>query len=374
MDKPNRIFVGGIPVRADKKQIIDFFSQYGKILHCKIKKNSKTGRSLGYAYLTYEDPKAIASLTNKQIEFCGRICECKQVLKKEVLEQELAKEKKKKLLVYKLDPNTTNQELKALFDSLTSISHAYVVKDTNNDLNLGYGYVVFHREEDLEEFCSRNLSVTLKGRNIIFTNKSQLPPKNKKIVSESSSNFSNSWSIPSSFKDFENAGSIEFSSESNCMNSSNISNNGKDYGYQTLMYQNGSKVSEVNSKPETCLIAPVLKTKFTGKSSKDNSDTGSLQYPIQGHLLEKRIVEGSQQASNTEQGKTGHTQTTKDSNKQEEINISLLASRFKRKKGILIDVLRACPYINDHTSNYKFNYITESMDRNLVAPHNPYFE
>ena len=199
MDKQNRIFVGGIPVRVDKKVIVDFFSQFGTILHCKIKKNSKTGRSLGYAYLTFESPQSVKVLINQQIEFYGRICECKQVFKKEELKDELTKEKKRKLLVYKLDPTTTNSELKKRFEAFTSISHAYVVKDPNSDLNLGYGYVVFHSEEAVNDFNKLKLNIALKGRQILYTNDCHLPPKNIKFGSEFMSLQENSQSRLSQF-------------------------------------------------------------------------------------------------------------------------------------------------------------------------------
>jgi RNA recognition motif-containing protein len=179
MEGQNRIFVGGIPVRVEKITIVDFFSQFGRIRHCKIKKNSKTGRSLGYAYITFEESQATKQLLNKQIEFCGRICEFKPVFKKDELKDKITKDKLKKLLVYELDPATTNKELHDLFASLTSISHAYVVKDPNSHLNLGYGYVVFEDGEKVEEFCKRMLAISFLGKQIKYSNELHVPPKKK---------------------------------------------------------------------------------------------------------------------------------------------------------------------------------------------------
>lgn len=180
MEVQNRIFVGGIPVRVDKKTIVEFFSQFGTVKYCKIKKNSKTGRSLGYAYLTFENPDSLVALVDRQIEFCGRICECKQVFRKTELKDELAKEKRKKLLVYDLDPAVNNNDLKEYFESLTSISHAYVVKDPESILNKGYGYIIFKKEEDLEIFCQKKLVLRLAGKTFKYSNEFHVPPKRKK--------------------------------------------------------------------------------------------------------------------------------------------------------------------------------------------------
>lgn len=184
MEDLHRIFVGGIPVRTGKEAVREFFGRFGAIRHCKVKKNSKTGRSLGYAYITFENSEACKSLLNTQVEFSGRICECKPVYKKEQLKEELAREKRRKLLVYGLDPAITNCELSTLFESLMNISHAYVVKDSDSFLNQGYGYVVFNTEIELESFCSQNPLLTIKGKEIMYSRELRAPskksPKNTK--------------------------------------------------------------------------------------------------------------------------------------------------------------------------------------------------
>ncbi len=177
MESENRVYVGGIPVRTEKETIVDFFSKFGAIKFCKLKKNSKTGRSLGYAYLTFQDAEVARALVNSQIEFCGRICECKPIYKKSELRSELAREKKRRLLVYEMDPTVTNEELQAEFESLASISHAYVVKEQDSPLNKGYGFVVFHSEEQLVAFVATRLEVKLRGAVVHISNELTLPPK-----------------------------------------------------------------------------------------------------------------------------------------------------------------------------------------------------
>jgi len=88
MEQQYRIFVGGIPVRVDKRTLLEFFSQFGQIRNCKFKKNSRTGRSLGYAYLTFENADVFETLAERQVEFCGRICECKGIMRRKGLETE----------------------------------------------------------------------------------------------------------------------------------------------------------------------------------------------------------------------------------------------------------------------------------------------
>src|SRR3990167_2750697 len=125
MDNPSRIFVSGIPVRIDKQGIVDFFSQFGAIKYCKIKKNSKTGRSLGYAYITIEI-----------------------------------------LLDY--------------FKKIAKVSHAYVLKDPESEFNKGYGYVAFPSQEALQEFVKRKQVLHLMGAQIRYSDHMKTPPKKRR--------------------------------------------------------------------------------------------------------------------------------------------------------------------------------------------------
>lgn len=359
MDKQNRIFVGGIPVRIEKKNIVDFFSQFGKILHCKIKKNSKTGRSLGYAYLTFESSQSAESLVNKQVEFYGRICECKQVFKKEELKDELAREKKKKLLVYMLDPTVTNLELKNLFESLTSISHAYVVKDPDSDLNLGYGYVVFHDEAAVDNFRKLKLTVMLKGQEILFTNEAHLPPKKGRMGSGSFSHNDGSNSKPSHYVDSDMSESHDQSLQSH-QNTSKHGSHLKSrksnqlslpWKHQTSKSGPFSIISDLAEAGDSCYVG----NSISGTHSNYLNDS---RPHLLGHNLRREI--GSNRVTHNpvnDKDNTGYTQTTKISSNQGGWTQLHHKLKLNVKKGKLADVLRACPYLNHSPQNYKFNYI-----------------
>lgn len=179
-DATKRIFVGGIPVRVERHQIIDFFSQYGPIRYCKLKMNRKTGRSVGYAYITFKSEQSALTLVNKQVEFFGRICECRQVLKNQQLMDELEKEKKRRLCVWALDPQTTNSTLKQAFIGLADISHAYVLKDSKNPKSKLTGVVIFNSETEVLSFVQQRPDVSIKGSLIKYNLETSIQLKKKK--------------------------------------------------------------------------------------------------------------------------------------------------------------------------------------------------
>lgn len=349
MEAQNRIFVGGIPVRVDKKTIVDFFSQYGKVKYCKIKKNSKTGRSLGYAYLTFEQAESLQQLVNRQIEFCGRICECKQVFRKTELRDELVKEKRKKLLVYDLDPLLSNNDLKEYFESLTSISHAYVVKDPENTLNKGYGYVVFLSEEDLEKFCSKKLTLKLGSKQLKYSNEFHLPPKKKKDgCLKTSSNNGESMRRTSKGRrkgsqkaQGEGKDSDEMSRSISMEGSEDDSNTPSSHHFSDLTAQNRKKVQFLGGKSSE---------RFKNSPSNGDILILSATSPILHHQRPESSMETHNGKLLTDKG-TGGTKSTRESQNM----VLPLNGWTTDKNGRWVDLLNTSLRLDQRESNYKFN-------------------
>jgi len=182
-ESAKRVFVGGIPVRVEREAIVAFFSQFGDIRHCKLKKNSKTGRSVGYAQLTFaRESDADRVLGMRHVEFAGRVCECKPVLSKESLKEQVEKEKKERLLVWNLDSACSNNDITIAFQKYAPISHAYVVREADGLISKGYGFVVFNCEEDLKRFCDKSPRIEICSQKVLYSAEIHLPPKAKKDV------------------------------------------------------------------------------------------------------------------------------------------------------------------------------------------------
>lgn len=55
-----QIYVGNLPYRLDETDLRGYFSRFGGIQAIKIIRNFKTGRSKGYAFVTYQSAKQAA--------------------------------------------------------------------------------------------------------------------------------------------------------------------------------------------------------------------------------------------------------------------------------------------------------------------------
>lgn len=50
-----------------------YFSQFGKVTHCTIMRDAATNRSRGFAFLTFEDPKAVNTVMVREHFLDGKI-------------------------------------------------------------------------------------------------------------------------------------------------------------------------------------------------------------------------------------------------------------------------------------------------------------
>ena len=48
-----QIYIGNLPYRVSERDLRDYFSGYGQIVDLRVVKDRKTGRSKGYAFLTF---------------------------------------------------------------------------------------------------------------------------------------------------------------------------------------------------------------------------------------------------------------------------------------------------------------------------------
>ena len=69
----DQIYVGNLPYRVDENDLQDYFSRFGTIQNIRIVRNFRTGRSKGYAFVTYANTKqATDALVAHGIELYGR--------------------------------------------------------------------------------------------------------------------------------------------------------------------------------------------------------------------------------------------------------------------------------------------------------------
>ena len=51
----------------------DYFSQFGEVIDCQVMRDGATGRSRGFGFLTFKDPKTVNSVMVKEHSLDGKL-------------------------------------------------------------------------------------------------------------------------------------------------------------------------------------------------------------------------------------------------------------------------------------------------------------
>lgn len=69
----DQIYVGNLAYRVDENDLQSYFARYGAVQTIRIVKNFRTGRSKGYAFITYANPtEAVSALVAHGKDLYGR--------------------------------------------------------------------------------------------------------------------------------------------------------------------------------------------------------------------------------------------------------------------------------------------------------------
>ncbi len=77
------IFVGGLNFNMNEGDISAVFSQYGEIVDLRLARDDKTGKSRGFAYISYEDQRS----TDLAVDNLNGITLCERIIKVDHVDQ-----------------------------------------------------------------------------------------------------------------------------------------------------------------------------------------------------------------------------------------------------------------------------------------------
>jgi len=158
-DNDKKIFCGGIDYSTTTKEIEDYFSQFGPVSKVNLKTDKMTGRSRGFAFVTFDDKEAVIKcLQEKSHRLNDRKIEPKQAQGPEPL---------LKVFVGGMSPNTTEEDIKSHFEQFGTITDIHIAKDKQTQKPRGFAFITFEEEEHADnasednrhELCGKRVDV-----------------------------------------------------------------------------------------------------------------------------------------------------------------------------------------------------------------------
>jgi len=84
---PRKVFVGGVSQETSQQELVDYFTQFGKVLECSLQMDNTTKRHRGFAFVTYENEDHSAKVVKKHHHVIkNKTVECKYAQPKETIQ------------------------------------------------------------------------------------------------------------------------------------------------------------------------------------------------------------------------------------------------------------------------------------------------
>ncbi|KAF4449271.1 putative heterogeneous nuclear ribonucleoprotein HRP1 [Fusarium austroafricanum] len=139
-----KMFIGGLNWETTDQSLRDYFSQFGEVVECTVMRDSSTGRSRGFGFLTFKDAKTVNIVMVKEHFLDGKIIDPKRAIPRD------EQEKTSKIFVGGVSQETTDQEFKEYFAQFGRVVDATLMMDKDTGRPRGFGFVTFENEAGVD--------------------------------------------------------------------------------------------------------------------------------------------------------------------------------------------------------------------------------
>lgn len=147
------MFIGGLNWETTDQSLKDYFSQFGEVQECTVMRDSATGRSRGFGFLTFRDPKTVNTVMVKEHYLDGKIIDPKRAIPRD------EQEKTSKIFVGGVSQEANEQDFKQFFMQFGRVIDATLMIDKDTGRPRGFGFVTFDSEAAVEAALSRPLEI-----------------------------------------------------------------------------------------------------------------------------------------------------------------------------------------------------------------------
>lgn len=138
------MFVGGLNWDTDEESLRRYFGQFGPVTACTVMRDGASGRSRGFAFVTFSDPKSVNAVMVREHFLDGKIIDPKRAIPRP------EQSKTQKCFVGGLPQTVTQDSFKQLFQQFGHVLDSTVMMDKDTGRPRGFGFVTFENDEGVE--------------------------------------------------------------------------------------------------------------------------------------------------------------------------------------------------------------------------------
>lgn len=147
-----KVFVGSLNYTTTEETMREHFGKFGDIVDCVIMKESKSGKSRGFGFVTYMNQAMVDEMMkSRPHKLDGRELETKRATPREEAGKPGAETSTKKLFVGAIKEGLTEEHLKEYFGKYGTIEDCIVMKDKESGKPRGFGFVSFDDYDPIDK-------------------------------------------------------------------------------------------------------------------------------------------------------------------------------------------------------------------------------
>ncbi|XP_042216614.1 heterogeneous nuclear ribonucleoprotein 27C-like isoform X3 [Homarus americanus] len=196
-EEKGKMFVGGLSWETTQESLQRYFGQYGEVIDCVVMKNSETGRSRGFGFVTFADPNKVDSvLKSGPHELDGRTIDPKACNPRSMQKQK-RNGNWPKVFLGGLPSNLTETDLRNFFSRFGGVMEVVIMFDQEKKKSRGFGFLSFETEEAVDRAVAEHF-VNINGKQKVEIKKAE--PRDASKAQEEGGQWGahpdNQWGMP----------------------------------------------------------------------------------------------------------------------------------------------------------------------------------
>ncbi|KAF2746851.1 RNA-binding domain-containing protein [Sporormia fimetaria CBS 119925] len=147
------MFIGGLNWETTEQSLKDYFSQFGEVSECTVMRDSATGRSRGFGFLTFKDARCVNTVMVKEHYLDGKIIDPKRAIPRE------EQERTSKIFVGGVSQEATEEDFKNFFKQFGRVVDATLMMDKDTGRPRGFGFVTFDGDAAVDATLQQPLAI-----------------------------------------------------------------------------------------------------------------------------------------------------------------------------------------------------------------------
>ncbi|KAF6228410.1 hypothetical protein HO133_008140 [Letharia lupina] len=148
-----KMFIGGLNWETTDQSLKEYFSTFGEVQECTVMRDGASGRSRGFGFLTFKDPKTVNVVMVKEHYLDGKIIDPKRAIPRD------EQERTSKIFVGGVSQDANEHVFKDYFAQFGRVVDATLMMDKDTGRPRGFGFVTFDSEAAVDATLAGDLQI-----------------------------------------------------------------------------------------------------------------------------------------------------------------------------------------------------------------------